>query len=42
MGGTIQRRTDQYIWATFRTKVFRFVDDIEFRLAADEDTIHTL
>ena len=40
MGGTIQRRTDQYIWATFRTKVFRFVDDMEFRLAADENTIH--
>ena len=35
MGGTIQRRTDQYIWATFRTKVFRFVDDVVVRIVAD-------
>ena len=40
MGGTIQDQTDQYMWATFRTKVFRFVDDVEFRMAAEENTIH--
>jgi uncharacterized protein (DUF1499 family) len=40
MGGTIQRQDETYIWATFSTKVFRFVDDLEFRLAAEEKTIH--
>jgi uncharacterized protein (DUF1499 family) len=40
MGGTIQRQSDEYIWATFSTKVFRFVDDMEFRMAAEENTIH--
>ena len=40
MGGTIQRQSDNYIWATFSTKVFRFVDDVEFRIVAEENTIH--
>jgi uncharacterized protein (DUF1499 family) len=40
MGGTIQRQSDAYIWATFSTKVFRFVDDVEFRMVAEENTIH--
>jgi uncharacterized protein (DUF1499 family) len=40
MGGTIARQSDEYVWATFRTKVFRFVDDMEFRMAAEENTIH--
>ncbi len=40
MGGTITRQGDEYIWATFRTKVFRFVDDVEFRMAAEENVIH--
>lgn len=40
MGGTIEHQNDDYIWATFSTKVFRFVDDIEFRMAAEDNTIH--
>jgi len=40
IGGTIQRQNDQYIWATFSTRVFRFVDDVEFRMVTDENTIH--
>jgi len=32
LGGKIKKKTDQYMWATFRTPVFRFVDDIELRL----------
>jgi uncharacterized protein (DUF1499 family) len=40
MGATVQRRTEQYLWATFRTKVFRFVDDVEFRIVPEENAIH--
>jgi len=31
-GGRIERETDDYLWATFRTPVFQFVDDLELRL----------
>jgi len=40
MGGEIQRHSDTYMWATFTTKVFRFVDDMEFRMVDDESIIH--
>lgn len=40
MKGTIQRQDDQYICTTFSTKVLRFVDDMEFRMVAEENTIH--
>lgn len=40
MGGKIQSQSDEYIWATFRTKVFRFVDDMEFRLVTDDGVIN--
>ena len=40
MGGTIQRQDNEYIWATFSTKIFRFVDDVEFRMVANENVIH--
>lgn len=40
MGGKIQSQSDEYIWATFKTKVFRFVDDMEFRLVTDDGVIH--
>ena len=36
MGGGIQKESGQYLWATFRSKVFRFVDDVEFRLDEEE------
>ena len=32
LGGTIERTTDNYIWATFRTKFWHFTDDTEFLL----------
>jgi uncharacterized protein (DUF1499 family) len=40
MGGKIQSQSDEYIWATFRTKVFRFVDDVECRLVTGDGVIH--
>jgi len=40
MGGTIEREDDGYLRATFRTKLFRFVDDVEFRMDADKRMIH--
>lgn len=40
MRGKIQKKEDRYLWATFTTRVLRFVDDMEFRLVADESIIH--
>lgn len=40
LGGTIKRRDDRYLWATFKTKVFRFVDDVELRFDADSKLFH--
>ena len=37
-GGDIVATGDAYIVATFRTSLFGFVDDVEFRLA--EDAVH--
>jgi uncharacterized protein (DUF1499 family) len=31
MGEKIQEEHDGYLWATFTSKLFRFVDDMEFR-----------
>ncbi|KAF0190928.1 MAG: hypothetical protein FD165_2299 [Gammaproteobacteria bacterium] len=39
-GGEIQVDGDGYLWATFRTPVFRFVDDFEARLDAASNVIH--
>ena len=39
-GGKIEQATDNYIWAIFKTKFWRFTDDVEFRLDADGKTIH--
>jgi uncharacterized protein (DUF1499 family) len=33
-GGTIRQNQDGYLWATFTSRIFRFVDDVEFRLDA--------
>lgn len=38
MGGTVTQTGDQYISATFTSKSFGFVDDLEFRKA--EDGVH--
>lgn len=40
LGGRIERLDDSYLWATFRTRGFGFVDDLEFRLVAVEKVIH--
>ena len=40
LGGEIQQQTDTYLWATFKTPLFRFVDDVEFRLDATQNLIH--
>ncbi len=39
MGGKIQEEHDDYLWATFTTRVFRFVDDVESRVSS-EGIIH--
>ena len=40
MGGKIRKESDGYLWATFRSKVFQFVDDMEFRMDAANKVIH--
>src|SRR5687768_8845261 len=39
-GGTIQQDQDGYLWTTFTSRIFRFVDDVEFRLDAARGVIH--
>lgn len=39
-GGIIREDRDGYLWATFTSRVFRFVDDVEFRLEAARGVIH--
>ena len=38
LGGTVQTDTGSYLHATFVSRIFRFVDDLELR--ADGETIH--
>jgi len=40
MGGKIQEEHDGYLWATFTSKLFRFVDDVEFRMVSTDGIIH--
>ncbi len=40
MGGTIQEENNGYLWATFTSKIFRFVDDVEFRMVSTGGLIH--
>ena len=40
MGGKIQEEHDGYLWATFTSRVFRFVDDVEFRTVSSDGIIH--
>ena len=40
MGGTIREERNGYLRATFASRVFRFVDDVEFRMAAANGIIH--
>jgi uncharacterized protein (DUF1499 family) len=39
-GGVIQRQEPTYLWATYTTSIFRFVDDVELRLAGEQGVIH--
>lgn len=36
MGGTVTTQDGEYIAAEFTSSIFRFVDDVEFRRAADQ------
>lgn len=38
-GGTITTETDQYISATYMSKIYKFVDDVELRKGGD-DLVH--
>ncbi|MEM8936222.1 MAG: DUF1499 domain-containing protein [Pseudomonadota bacterium] len=38
LGGTRVAQSDGYLYATFSSSIFKFVDDVEFRLA--EDAVH--
>jgi len=40
MGGKIMHEEDCYLWATFSTRIFRFVDDLELRIDKDNGVIH--
>jgi uncharacterized protein (DUF1499 family) len=40
MGGKIQEEHDGYLWTTFTTRLFRFVDDVELRMVSTEGMIH--
>jgi uncharacterized protein (DUF1499 family) len=40
MGGEIQEEHDGYLWTTFTSRLFRFVDDVEFRMVFTDGIIH--
>jgi uncharacterized protein (DUF1499 family) len=40
IGGNIEKDDNAYLWATFRSKIFRFVDDMEFRMDTKNKVIH--
>ena len=40
MGGSIQVEDGNYLAATFTSSIFRFVDDLEIRIDADQKMIH--
>jgi uncharacterized protein (DUF1499 family) len=39
-GGFIREERAGYLWATYTSRIFRFVDDVEFRLDAARGVIH--
>jgi uncharacterized protein (DUF1499 family) len=39
-GGQVAREDSDFLWAVFRTPVFRFKDDVEFRMDAARMQIH--
>lgn len=38
-GGHIEQESPGYLWATYRTRIFRFVDDLELRLDREHNVI---
>lgn len=38
-GGTVQKDDGTYLWATYTSPVFRFVDDVEARLDTEKQVI---
>lgn len=40
IGGRIQSRSANHLWATFTSRLFRFVDDLELRLDEADRVIH--
>lgn len=40
IGGEINKRTDTYLHATFTSKIFGFVDDMELRMDMENKIIH--
>jgi uncharacterized protein (DUF1499 family) len=40
IGGKVQENKGNYLWATFTSTVFRFVDDLELRMDAENKVIH--
>ncbi|NVK43374.1 MAG: DUF1499 domain-containing protein [Oceanospirillaceae bacterium] len=38
-GGHIEQLNERYLWATWRSRLFRFVDDVEFRLEPERRRI---
>ena len=40
IGGKIEKDDNNYLWATFRSRIFRFVDDMEFRMDSKNKVIH--
>jgi len=39
-GGVVREQRDGYVWATYTSTVFRFVDDIEWLLDANNNHFH--
>ena len=39
-GGVVRQYDNSYLWATYTSRVFRFVDDMEFRLLPEKKIIH--
>ena len=40
IGGKVRETKEDYLWATFTSTVFRFVDDLELRMDAENKVIH--
>jgi len=40
LGGKFEKEGDGYLWATFRTRILRFTDDVELRMDEESRVIH--